>query len=196
MRLPLSFVVAVMVMAGCTSTNERDEAPSDDAGGTMMMLTSEAFVDGATMPVVHTCDGANTSPPLRLLDIPVAASHVALVLGDPDAPFPEAPRTNYTHWTFWNAPLSGAATGLVIAADQAPPGAIEGNHDGGAAGYTGPCPPPASNPHRYVFTAYALAAPLDLAAGAARAEVDAALARADVIATASLTGLYQRQVVG
>jgi hypothetical protein len=70
-----------------------------------------------------------------------------------------------------------------------PAGAVEGENGFGKPGWGGPCPP--SGNHRYVFTLYALDAPLSLPAGASKDQVQQALA-GHVLAQGSLTGKYQR----
>ena len=63
--------------------------------------------------------------------------------------------------------------------------------DFGAPGYGGPCPPPGKS-HHYVFTVYALKTDkIDVPATATAAMVGFNL-NANVLAKATLTGLYGR----
>ena len=144
-----------------------------------MELTSEAFADGRPIPVRHTCDGDDVSPPLAWTAPPAGTVSLALCLDDPDAG-----RYPFTHWLAWG--LSAAAGGLSEG-DAAP---AEGRNDFGAPGYRGPCPPP-GKPHRYVFRLYALDADPELGPTDRRLSFDEAL-EAHVLATAELVGVYER----
>jgi Raf kinase inhibitor-like YbhB/YbcL family protein len=140
-----------------------------------LRLTSPAFANGATIPERYTCRGENLSPPLRWTAPPRGTRGFALELHDPDAPRPGG----FTHWLGWGIPAS--ARGLPTGR-QAP---VEGANGSGEPDYTGPCPP--SGVHRYVFTLFALRAPLRLRTGADRAEFRRAL-RGKVLAQARLVG--------
>ena len=50
------------------------------AGGAKMKITSSAFQQGGNIPSKFTCDGADTSPPLQIADIPSEAKSLALLL--------------------------------------------------------------------------------------------------------------------
>jgi Raf kinase inhibitor-like YbhB/YbcL family protein len=130
------------------------------------------------IPVRHTCDGRNVSPPLRWAAPPTDTRSFALLMDDPDAP-----GGTFTHWIAWNIPAGTRS----LRSGQRPP--REGTNDAGRIGYTGPCPP--SGVHRYVFRLYALNSNLGVPRGASRAEFLAAL-RGKVLATARLVGRYRR----
>lgn len=142
-------------------------------------LSSPAFAPGKTIPRQYTCDGANTSPPLRWGTPPARTRSLALVVDDPDAP-----GGTFTHWIAWGIKPSASR----LAAGAHPP--REGTGSFGRVGYGGPCPPPGA-PHRYVFKLYALSAPLTLAAGADRSAFEKAI-RGKVLARATLIGRYGR----
>ena len=148
------------------------------AGAASFSLASPAFKSQGSIPVEHTCDGRNVSPPLRWTAPPAATRSLALLMDDPDAP-----GRTFTHWLVWNIPASVRS----LPAGARPP--LEGTNDAGRLGYLGPCPP--SGVHRYVFRLYALRAPLRLSRGASRAEFLAAL-RGRVLAVARLVGRYGR----
>ncbi len=142
-------------------------------------LTSATFADGALIPVRHTCDGDDVSPPLAWTAPPEGTVSLALCLDDPDAG-----RYPFTHWLAWGLP---AAAGSFCEGETAP---AEGRNDFGAPGYRGPCPPP-GKPHRYVFRLHALDAELELGRTDRRLSFDAAL-EGHVLETAELTGTYGR----
>jgi Raf kinase inhibitor-like YbhB/YbcL family protein len=81
--------------------------------------------------------------------------------------------------------------GVGINANSVPIGARQGENSFGKEGYGGPCPPKGEDPHRYVFTVYALRAPLPLDAGAKPGEVRSAIAK-QAIARGQLTGKFGR----
>jgi Raf kinase inhibitor-like YbhB/YbcL family protein len=144
-------------------------------------LTSPAFADGADMPVRHTCDGSNLSPPLTWTDVPEGTRSLALIVDDPDAP-----RGVFTHWVIYDV-----SPELRELGEGAAP-ATQGRNSFGRTGYGGPCPPPADEAHRYRFTLYALDVSQVAPALGTREELDAGM-EGHVVATAQLVGRYRRQ---
>lgn len=158
--------------------------------GNAMSIRSPAFVHGGAIPARHTCDGAETSPPLAWDGVPDGARSLALIVDDPDAPDPARPTRIWVHWVLYNIPPVLRALPEGGAHSPVPDGACEGLNDSGGLGYEGPCPPIGS--HRYFHTLYALDTELpDLGADARRAELDAAM-HGHMLATAQLMGTYQR----
>ncbi|MGH7700729.1 MAG: YbhB/YbcL family Raf kinase inhibitor-like protein [Gemmatimonadales bacterium] len=154
-----------------------------------MKLTSTAFADGATIPVKHTCDGPDVSPPLAWSEAPASTSGFALIMDDPDAPM-----GTWVHWVLWNLP--GATTSLPEGVPKtetlkALSGALQGNNTWPKIGYYGPCPPP-GKPHRYFFKLYALDAALNLKPGATKADIEKAI-QGHVLEQAQVMGAYGRQ---
>ena len=150
------------------------------AGGAKMKITSSAFQEGANIQSKFSCDGANTSPPLQISDVPSAAKSLVLIVDDP-----EAPSGLFTHWTVWNIPPHASS----IAEGSTPKG-VQGTNDFGKSGYGGPCPP--SGTHRYYFKIFALDRELDLPFGAKRGQLDAAI-KNHVLAQGELVGRYLRK---
>ena len=149
-------------------------------------LTSRVFKEGEAIPVRYAGEGEDVSPPLDWQDPPVGSKSFALVCEDPDAP-----GGTFVHWVLYNTPpnpftLPEAQPGLKAL----PTGIRQGLNDFGMVGYKGPHPPK-GKPHRYFFKLYALDAPLDLAPGAKRAELEKAIGR-HVLGEAQLMGTYQR----
>jgi Raf kinase inhibitor-like YbhB/YbcL family protein len=151
-----------------------------------MILESDAFADGAKISSIHTCDGDDSSPPLRWREAPAGTATFALIVDDPDAPV-----GTWVHWVLFNLP--GTTTELaerMSAARMLPSGALDGENSWGRLGYGGPCPP--SGTHRYFFKLYAVDRSLDLASGATAAELARAL-QGRVLAESVLMGRYGRR---
>jgi Raf kinase inhibitor-like YbhB/YbcL family protein len=150
----------------------------------MLSLTSTAFTAGSAIPPRHTCDGPNVSPRLQWRGTPDGTRSFALIVDDPDAPDPAAPKMVWVHWVLYNVPpdADGLAEGVV------PAGARQGVNDGHGIGYTGPCPP--IGRHRYFFKLYALDIMLpDLGGRATKRDLEEAM-NGHVLATAELMGTY------
>ncbi|HKP14406.1 MAG TPA: YbhB/YbcL family Raf kinase inhibitor-like protein [Gemmatimonadaceae bacterium] len=153
----------------------------------MFTLSSSAFASGGAIPTRYTCDDANVSPPLAWSGAPPGTKSFALIVDDPDAPDPAAPRRVYVHWVLYDIPATVAE--LEEGAARAD-GAREGLNDDEGRAYTRPCPP--IGRHRYFHKLYALDAMLgDLGSGARKADVERAMA-GHVLATAELMGTYSR----
>lgn len=119
-----------------------------------LTLTSPAFPHHGPIPVAHTCDGRNTSPPLAWSGVPTGTKSLVLIVDDPDAPDPQAPKMIWVHWVLYNLPPHSTGLGEAVASGQLPPGTGEGVNDWHRTGYGGPCPP--IGRHRYFFTLFAL----------------------------------------
>jgi Raf kinase inhibitor-like YbhB/YbcL family protein len=155
---------------------------------TTMKLGSSAFAANGSMPAQHTCEGANVSPPLAWTEAPHGTKSFALVVHDPDAPDPAAPKRDWVHWIVYNLPASCAALGE--AAVDLPTSARQGINDWDKPSYGGPCPP--IGRHRYFFELFALDTLLPELPGPKRGDVERAM-QGHVLATASLVGTYQKQ---
>jgi Raf kinase inhibitor-like YbhB/YbcL family protein len=69
-----------------------------------LTLTSQAFRQNGEIPVQHTCQGADVSPPLEWSGVPANTKSLALIVDDPDAPDPAAPKITWVHWVLYNIP--------------------------------------------------------------------------------------------
>jgi Raf kinase inhibitor-like YbhB/YbcL family protein len=152
-----------------------------------MKLESSAFAPGAPIPDEHAKDHADASPPLSWSDVPAGAKSLALICDDPDAP-----KKTWVHWVIFNLPpkLSGLPEG-VRPGDRPSVGGLQGKNDYGDVGWGGPQPPKGHGVHHYSFRLSALDTVLDVKAGAAKAEVEAAM-RGHVLAEAKTMGTYRR----
>lgn len=154
-----------------------------------MKITSVAFANGAAIPARYTCEGDDISPPLAWSGIPDGTRSLALILDDPDAPDPAAPRMTWVHWVLYDIPAS--AHFLPEAATLLPRGTREGRNDWKKTGYGGPCPP--IGRHRYFHKLYAL----DTVLGDLKTPTKGALERAmdgHVLAQAILMGTYEKEL--
>jgi len=154
-----------------------------------LSLTSTAFRPQGEIPDRHTCDGDDRSPGLSWSGVPGAARSLALVVDDPDAPDPAAPKRVWVHWVLYDIPPTATELAEGIDAASLPAGTREGLNDWGQPGWRGPCPPVGR--HRYYFRLYALDQPLGGLDRATRGTVDEAM-RGHVLETAELMGTYTR----
>jgi hypothetical protein len=156
----------------------------------MFQLRSTAFEPDQPIPARHTCDGVDLSPPLEWAGVPAGTRTLALLVDDPDAPDPAAPRRVWVHWIRYDIPAG--SPGLAEGAGNRAPegGARETLTDSNALGWQGPCPP--IGRHRYYFRLYALDTVLpDLGPKARRADFERAT-EGHVLGTAVLMGTYAR----
>ena len=127
-----------------------------------LKLTSSAFTHNGEIPTKYTCEGEDLSPALSWSGAPEGTKTFAMIVDDPDAPDPKAPKMVYVHWVLHNIPAS--ATSLAESATKSglPAGTVQGKNDFGTQEYGGPCPP--IGVHRYFFKLFALDTELSLSA--------------------------------
>jgi hypothetical protein len=152
-----------------------------------MKITSTAFADNGEIPTLHTCEGRDVAPPLQFSGIPAGARSLALIVDDPDAPDPAAPRMTWVHWVVYD--LAPATAGLPEGGTL-PAGARDGLNDWKRIGYGGPCPPVGR--HRYFFKLYALDTTLSFAHPPTKHQLEQAM-KGHVLAHAELVGTYERR---
>jgi Raf kinase inhibitor-like YbhB/YbcL family protein len=149
-----------------------------------MRLSSVAFSDGGEIPKKYTQDGMDVSPPLAWDHVPPGTRSLALVVEDPDAPDPKAPKRTWVHWLVTNLPPDshGLSEGVHVRRGKV------GFNDWWHTSWNGPLPP--KGRHRYVFKLYALDAPVKLEKPTKRA-LERAI-QGHVLAESRLTGTYDR----
>ena len=69
-----------------------------------MTLNSPAFKQNGHTPSKYTCEGKDVSPPLAWEGVPNGAKSLVLIIDDPDAPDPKAPKMVWVHWVVYNMP--------------------------------------------------------------------------------------------
>jgi Raf kinase inhibitor-like YbhB/YbcL family protein len=153
-------------------------------------IHSPAFAPGGAIPVKYTCEGDDVSPPLEFGDVPAGAYSLVLIVDDPDAPDPAAPKMTWVHWVLVNLPPGTRALAEGVKPASLPQGTVEGLNDWKRTGYGGPCPP--IGRHRYFFRLYALDRVIGGLPHPTRAQVDAAM-RGHVMAAGELVGTYEKR---
>ncbi|MEX2177457.1 MAG: YbhB/YbcL family Raf kinase inhibitor-like protein [Gemmatimonadaceae bacterium] len=151
-----------------------------------LILTSPAFANGGSIPGLYTCDGDDIAPALDWTGAPGGTKGYVLIVDDPDAPDPAAPKMTWVHWVLFDIPASVMS---IAQGGATPAGARDGQGDSKPRGYGGPCPP--IGRHRYYFRLYALDTLLGDLAGANKAVVVEKM-QGHVLASAELMGTYQR----
>ena len=187
----LAVLALLLVSCGTSGRTLRDPEPGATApprktssttappvASAPLSLTSPNWTPGAEIPVQHTCDGDDVSPPLTIGAAPDGTVELVLVVRDPDA-------GGYLHWAVAGIPPGAPA----FPAGALPPGAVQLPGASGEAAWVGPCPP-AGTTHTYEFTLHALAEPSGLDGTSTEEQLDAAVA--DATGRAVLTGTYTR----
>ncbi len=154
------------------------------------VLRSPSFADGGSIPIRHTCEGADVSPALEWAGAPAGTKALALVVDDPDAPDPKAPRMTWVHWVLYDIPPSASGLREAVAREVLPTGTRQGLNDWKRTGWGGPCPP--IGRHRYFFKLYALDVALGDLGAPTKAKLEAAM-KGHVLAEARLMGTYEKQ---
>jgi Raf kinase inhibitor-like YbhB/YbcL family protein len=153
-----------------------------------MTLNSPVFKQNGHIPSRYNCEGEDVSPPLAWEGVPDGAKSLVLIIDDPDAPDPNAPKTVWVHWVVYNIPPDSESLSENAGKTRLPPGALLGLNDFKKMGYGGPCPP--IGRHRYFHKLYALDIRLDLR-GATKSQIERAM-QGHVLASAELIGTYQK----
>ena len=145
MRLVVALGLALAAVASASCA--RDER---------MALRSAAFEDGGSIPIRHSCEGDNQSPPLSWTRVPDDAVELALVVADPDAD-----GGVFHHWVVLGIEPAPA----TLDAGEVPSGAVQAKGGSENPTWIGPCPPEGEE-HDYVFSLYPLSSRTDVADGA------------------------------
>ena len=186
MRGKRSNAFAFFAALGIASALAGMSAHTEDGN---LVLTSPAFRDGETIPSQYTCDGADLVPPLAWSGVPAQARSLALIIDDPDAPDPAAPKRTWVHWVVYAIPPSASGIAEGGGGAKLPAGSKEGVNDWKRTAFGGPCPP--IGRHRYFHKLYALDVELKELNAPTKAELEAAM-RGHVLASAVLVGTYER----
>jgi Raf kinase inhibitor-like YbhB/YbcL family protein len=154
-----------------------------------LTLTSSSFEDQGKIPRNHTCEGEDVSPALAWSGAPDNVKTFALIIDDPDAPDPHAPKMTWVHWVLYNIPPTAKGLPEATVSKSLPPGTLEGVNDWKQTGYRGPCPP--IGRHRYFHKLYALDAVLPDLRHPTKATLEKAM-EGHVLAQSQIMGTYQK----
>ncbi|CAH9018586.1 YbhB/YbcL family Raf kinase inhibitor-like protein [Candidatus Nitrosacidococcus sp. I8] len=152
-------------------------------------FTSPAFNHQEAIPEKYTCEGQDISPELTWNHLPKGAKSLALIVYDPDAPDPKAPKLTWVHWVLYNLPFATTELAEGINLESLPKGTLGGLNNWKRLAYGGPCPP--IGRHRYFFKLYALDTALPDLKQPNKAQLEQAMEN-HVITVKELMGTYQK----
>src|SRR3989441_7777108 len=112
-----------------------------------LTITSTAFTPDGAIPSLYPCEGKDISPPLGWSGAPAGTKSFALIVDDPDAPDPAAPKMTWVHWVLYDIPTAASGLPEAVQPSALPSGTREGVNDWDRTGYGGPGPPPRPPPH-------------------------------------------------
>ena len=181
----ICFILAPFVLFSIMTFTNTQEGVSQT-----MKLISQNFVNQGAIPKKYTCDGKDISPALKWTDAPEETKSFALIMDDPDAPDPAAPKMTWVHWVLYNLPSTADSLAEGILSNELPEGTLEGLNDWKKTGYGGPCPP--IGKHRYFYKLYALDIVLPEIGFPLKEKLEKAM-EGHVLSQAELVGLYQRK---
>jgi Raf kinase inhibitor-like YbhB/YbcL family protein len=186
MRRVRPALLALCLLASVTPTDTRGDAIATEPKGHAFSLSSPAFAHEKEIPSRFTCEGQDISPELRWSAPPTGTRSLALIVDDPDAPDPAAPKRTWVHWVLIDIPAG--ATGSP---EGTPPGGARvGKNDWNKTAWGGPCPP--IGRHRYYFKLYALDRTFPDLRHPTKVELEAAM-KGHILAHATLMGTYQKR---
>jgi Raf kinase inhibitor-like YbhB/YbcL family protein len=181
--------VCVLVLVLAQPSLADRPAANAERNMTGLALSSAAFSAMGEIPRRFTCEGDDVSPDFAWSNVPPGARSFVLIVDDPDAPDPAAPKLTWVHWVLYDIPASVTGVKAGMTSTSLPAGTKEGLNDWRRTGYGGPCPP--IGRHRYVHKLYALDAALPGLDRPTKAQVEAAMV-GHVLAKAELIGTYRK----
>ncbi len=202
-RSPIPCIVTLLLAltstSGCRSSGQpatdssskprATGAPAVTSAPKTITVESSAFAAGKAVPAKHTCEGTDTSPALSWSGLPEGTKSLALIVDDPDAPDPKAPKMTWVHWVLYNIPADQQGLAEGAGSGTLPEGTRVGQNDWKRADFGGPCPPIGS--HRYFHKLYALDVVLPDLGEPTKADLEKAMA-GHVLARGELIGTYQK----
>ena len=195
----LTLAVAVAAALGATLAAQAPQGapPGGGRGGgrgglVPLLLETDAFADGAIVPMKYANAGGSTMPGFKISNAPPTAVAYAVIFHDLDVANVGAPGPgDVLHWMAWDIPAAsngwpeGPMTGASL-----PTGSVMGNNITQKPVYMGPGAPAGPRYHHYVFEVYALSAPLGLPAASSRDDVLKAMV-GKIVAKAAYVGRFR-----
>jgi Raf kinase inhibitor-like YbhB/YbcL family protein len=154
-----------------------------------LSLSSPVFEQNGSIPKLYTCQGKDISPALSWSGLPDGTKSIALIVDDPDAPDPAAPKRTWVHWVLYNIPTTATGLPEAVNATGLPSGTRQGRNDWDRTGYGGPCPP--IGRHRYFHKLYALDVVLQDLKQPTKATLLEAM-KGHILEQVELVGTYQK----
>ena len=182
-------IVVIPALTSSVPMIQKVHAEEDKA--MTLNLTSTAFAHEGEIPKIHTCEGQDVSPPLAWSGVPAKAKSLVLIMDDPDAPDPAAPKMTWVHWVLYGIPPSATGLPQGVSPEELPGGTLQGISDFKRTGYGGPCPP--IGRHRYFHKLYALDVVLPDLKKPHKPDVEKAM-KGHIIGQAVLIGTYQKDL--
>jgi Raf kinase inhibitor-like YbhB/YbcL family protein len=144
-------------------------------------LESNAFENNGIIPKKYGYKHGNTSPDLKIKEIPENTVSLVLIMDDPDAM--GAVGKVWVHWIVWNIDPNNPE----FKENSTPSNFVEGETDFGEIGYGGPAPP--DKEHTYLFKLYALDQKLNVNRGSTKKEIESVM-KNHIIEETILQGRY------
>ena len=171
-----------------TARNPQSPEPVEPSPG-IFKVSTVSFPPAGDIPARYTCEGADLSPALTWSGAPNGTRSFAVIVDDPDAPDPAAPRQVFVHWVAYDIPESVLALREGVKPGGLPRGGLDGINDWKKPGYNGPCPP--IGKHRYFFKVYALDTVLPDLKRPTKSQLMEAM-KGHVLANAEVMGMYEK----
>ncbi|SDY34124.1 YbhB/YbcL family Raf kinase inhibitor-like protein [Nitrosomonas sp. Nm58] len=188
-HLVVVFTITLIFIPIQTSRAEMSTAQINKENIMTLTLTSPSFSHNGMIPASYTCDSQDISPALLWSGIPDRTKSLVLIVDDPDAPDPAAPKMTWVHWVLYNIPPQANGLPENVAANELPTGTLQGINDWRRTGYGGPCPP--IGIHRYFHKLYALDTVLPDLKHPTKLELEKVM-QGHIILHTELIGRYQR----
>jgi Raf kinase inhibitor-like YbhB/YbcL family protein len=187
-----TIAVAAGILAILAVYSGRPARGAAPIGGSAMSfsLKSPSFAHGEEIPTLHTCEGRDVSPRLEWSAAPPGTRSLALIVDDPDAPDPAAPKLTWVHWVLYDIPTTTTSLAEGVQTADLPPESRQGLNDWKRTGYGGPCPPVGR--HRYFHKLYALDVVLPDLGRPDKAALEQAM-EGHILGRAELVGTYQKK---
>ncbi|MDH5470734.1 MAG: YbhB/YbcL family Raf kinase inhibitor-like protein, partial [Gammaproteobacteria bacterium] len=90
------------------------------------LITSPAFDADREIPQRYSCDDKEISPPLQWAGVPEGSLSLALIMDDPDAPDPAAPKMTWVHWVLYNLRADSGGIPEAVQDSELPAGTLHG----------------------------------------------------------------------